>query len=168
VAIAEAENRAIEESRRRLQWLAETHPQRPAKPQRQYRAAPTRGGVVENGGPSVLGDQAQWEWKNQPAGGTPTPGGSRGGRSFNGGGPGVAAGAAGASGDPSGVASAGSAGGPGGGGGPGAGGGSGSGTDGDGAAGGDGVGPGRPFLSAAGTLDDPAGDATPGGWFRHG
>ena len=159
VAIAEAENRAIEESRRRLQWLAETHPQRPAKPQRQYRAAPTRGGVVENGGPSVLGDQAQWEWKNQPAGGTPTPGGSRGGRSFNGGGPGVAAGAAGASGDPSGLAGTGSGGGPGGGGGPGAGGGSGSGTDGDGAAGGDGVGPGRPFLSAAGTPDDPAGDA---------
>jgi hypothetical protein len=90
-AIAEAENRAIEESRRRLAWLAEAHPQRPAKPQRQYRAAPTRGGVVENGAPSVLGDQSQWEWKEQPAGGTPMPGGGRGGRSMAGGGPGMAA-----------------------------------------------------------------------------
>ena len=151
VAIAEAENRAIEESRRRLQWLAETHPQRPAKPQRQYRAAPTRGGVVENGGPSVLGDQSQFEWKDQPAGGTPTPAGSRGGRSFNGGGPGVAAGG---SASPSGMAGTGN--GPGGGAGQGYGGGSGQGPDGGA---GDGVAPGRPFLSAAGTPDDPAGDA---------
>ena len=151
VAIAEAENRAIEESRRRLQWLAETHPQRPAKPQRQYRAAPTRGGVVENGGPSVLGDQSQFEWKDQPAGGTPTPGGSRGGRSFNGGGPGVAAGG---SASPSGMAGTGN--GPGGGAGQGYGGGTGQGPDGGA---GDGVAPGRPFLSAAGTPDDPAGDA---------
>jgi hypothetical protein len=151
VAIAEAENRAIEESRRRLQWLAETHPQRPAKPQRQYRAAPTRGGVVENGGPSVLGDQSQFEWKDQPAGGTPTPGGSRGGRSFNGGGPGVAANAAGAARDPSGLAGAGS--------GDGSGSGGGGGGQGTGGTGGDGVAAGRPFLSAAGTPDDPAGDA---------
>jgi hypothetical protein len=151
VAIAEAENRAIEESRRRLQWLAETHPQRPAKPQRQYRAAPTRGGVVENGGPSVLGDQSQFEWKDQPAGGTPTPAGSRGGRSFNGGGPGVAAGG---SASPSGMAGTGN--GPGGGAGQGYGGGTGQGPDGGA---GDGVAPGRPFLSAAGTPDDPAGDA---------
>ncbi len=152
VAIAEAENRAIEESRRRLQWLAETHPQRPAKPQRQYRAAPTRGGVVENGGPSVLGDQSQWEWKDQAAGGTPTPGGSRGGRSFNGGGPGVAAGSAGASGDPSDLAGGGSGGGS-------RSGRSGGGQGTGGGSGGDGVAPGRPFLSAAGTPDDPAGDA---------
>ena len=151
VAIAEAENRAIEESRRRLQGLAETHPQRPAKPQRQYRAAPTRGGVVENGGPSVLGDQSQFEWKDQPAGGTPTPGGSRGGRSFNGGGPGVAANAAGAARDPSGLAGAGS--------GDGSGSGGGGGGQGTGGTGGDGVAAGRPFLSAAGTPDDPAGDA---------
>ena len=151
VAIAEAENRAIEESRRRLQWLAETHPQRPAKPQRQYRAAPTRGGVVENGGPSVLGDQSQFEWKDQPAGGAPTPGGSRGGRSFNGGGPGVAANAAGAARDPSGLAGAGS--------GDGSGSGGGGGGQGTGGTGGDGVAAGRPFLSAAGTPDDPAGDA---------
>jgi hypothetical protein len=151
VAIAEAENRAIEESRRRLQWLAETHPQRPAKPQRQYRAAPTRGGVVENGGPSVLGDQSQFEWKDQPAGGTPTPAGSRGGRSFNGGGPGVAAGG---SASPSGMAGTGN--GPGGAAGQGYGGGTGQGPDGGA---GDGVAPGRPFLSAAGTPDDPAGDA---------
>jgi len=152
VAIAEAENRAIEESRRRLQWLAETHPQRPAKPQRQYRAAPTRGGVVENGGPSVLGDQSQFEWKDQPAGGTPTPGGSRGGRSFNGGGPGVAAAAHGVAGGPGGP------GGTGNGTGGGSGQGSGAGAA-QGQAGGDGVAPGRPFLSAAGTPDDPAGDA---------
>jgi len=155
VAIAEAENRAIEESRRRLQWLAETHPQRPAKPQRQYRAAPTRGGVVENGGPSVLGDQSQFEWKDQPAGGTPTPGGSRGGRSFNGGGPGVAAAANGVAGGPGGTGY-GSANGTGGGSGQGSGAGAGQGQAG---AGGDGVAPGRPFLSAAGTPDDPAGDA---------
>jgi hypothetical protein len=151
VAIAEAENRAIEESRRRLQWLAETHPQRPAKPQRQYRAAPTRGGVVENGGPSVLGDQSQFEWKDQPAGGAPTPGGSRGGQSFNGGGPGVAAGAAGNARDSSGLAGAGS--------GDGSGSGGGGGGQGAGGTGGDGVAAGRPFLSAAGTPDDPAGDA---------
>jgi len=151
VAIAEAENRAIEESRRRLQWLAETHPQRPAKPARQYRAAPTRGGVVENGGPSVLGDQSQFEWKDQPAGGTPTPGGSRGGRSFNGGGPGVAAAANGVAAGPGGRGT-----GTGGGSGQGYGAGAGLGQAG---AGGDGVAPGRPFLSAAGTPDDPAGDA---------
>lgn len=154
VAIAEAENRAIEESRRRLQWLAETHPQRPAKPQRQYRAAPTRGGVVENGGPSVLGDQSQFEWKDQPAGGTPTPGGSRGGRSFNGGGPGVAAAANGVAGGQGGAGGSGN--GTGGGSGQGSGAGAGQGQAG---AGGDGVAPGRPFLSAAGTPDDPAGDA---------
>jgi len=154
VAIAEAENRAIEESRRRLQWLAETHPQRPAKPQRQYRAAPTRGGVVENGGPSVLGDQSQFEWKDQPAGGTPTPGGSRGGRSFNGGGPGVAAAANGVAAGPGGTGGTGT--GTGGGSGQGSGVGAGQGQAG---AGGDGVAPGRPFLSAAGTPDDPAGDA---------
>jgi hypothetical protein len=152
VAIAEAENRAIEESRRRLQWLAETHPQRPAKPQRQYRAAPTRGGVVENGGPSVLGDQSQFEWKDQPGGGTPTPGGSRGGQSFNGGGPGVAAAAHGVASGPGGTGGTGN----------GTGGGSGQGYGAgaaQGQAGGDGVAPGRPFLSAAGTPDDPAGDA---------
>lgn len=154
VAIAEAENRAIEESRRRLQWLSETHPQRPAKPQRQYRAAPTRGGVVENGGASVLGDQSQFEWKDQPAGVTPTPGGSRGGRSFNGGGPGVVAGAAGVAGDPDRTGGTGN----------GTGGGSGQGSSvgaaqGQAGASGDGVAAGRPFLSAAGTPDDPAGDA---------
>lgn len=141
-AIAEAENRAIEESRRRLAWLAEAHPQRPAKPQRQYRAAPTRGGVVENGGPSVLGDQSQWEWKEQSAGGTPTPGGGRGGRSMTGG-PGGQPGSSGTlAGSPVSGAVAGARGGAG-----------------SGSGGNDGVAPGRPFLSAAGTADDPSGDA---------
>jgi len=69
--LAQVEKRAIEESRARLAWLAEVRPTRPSKPQQQYRAAPTRGGVVADGGPSVLGDQSRWDWANgqQKAGG---------------------------------------------------------------------------------------------------
>lgn len=135
--LAEAETRAVEEARRRLQWLAENHPQRPPRPARQYRAAPTRGGVVANDGPSLLGDQAQFEWTggDGAAGAAARGSGGPGGRL---GGGGLAAGS---------------------GTGPGAGSG-GSGGPGSGAASGDGaVGPGRPFLAAAGTADDPAGDA---------
>jgi hypothetical protein len=74
--LAQVEKRAIEESRARLAWLAEVRPTRPAKPQQQYRAAPTRGGVVADGGPSVLGDQSRWDWKNgQQSGGAAAGGG---------------------------------------------------------------------------------------------
>ena len=65
--LAQVERRAIEESRERLAWLAEVRPSRPAKPPRQYRAAPTRGGVVAEGGPTVLGDQSRWDWANNQA-----------------------------------------------------------------------------------------------------
>ena len=71
--LAEAETRAVEESRRRLAWLAEARPARPVKPPQQYRAATTRGGVVANGGPSVLGDQSRWNWTEaQAEGGDPS------------------------------------------------------------------------------------------------
>ncbi|NBW97759.1 MAG: hypothetical protein EBR28_13790, partial [Planctomycetia bacterium] len=53
-ALAEVEKRAIEESRQRLAWLAEVRPAKPSRPRQQYRAATTRGGVVADGGPSVL------------------------------------------------------------------------------------------------------------------
>jgi hypothetical protein len=66
--LAQVEKRAIEESRARL---AEVRPARPTKQPRQYRAAQTRGGVVADGGPSVLGDQSRWDWANsQQAGGS--------------------------------------------------------------------------------------------------
>ncbi len=66
--LAEAETRAVEEARRRLEWLAQTRPARPSKPAVQYRAATTRGGVVANGGPSVLGDQSRFDWTEDQAG----------------------------------------------------------------------------------------------------
>ncbi|MFM8435759.1 MAG: hypothetical protein ACKOBP_10545 [Planctomycetia bacterium] len=66
-ALAEVEKRAIEEARQRLAWLAEVRPVKVARPPQQYRAATTRGGVVAEGGPSVLGDQSRFEWKNQQA-----------------------------------------------------------------------------------------------------
>jgi hypothetical protein len=65
--LAEVEKRAIEESRRRLEWLAQVRPARPARPVQQYRAATTRGGVVEEGGPSVLGDTSRFNWTSQQA-----------------------------------------------------------------------------------------------------
>jgi len=74
-ALAQVEKRAIEESRARLAWLEEVRPSRPAKPTRQYRAAPTRGGVVAEGGPSVLGDQSRWDWANSGRGGSAAGGG---------------------------------------------------------------------------------------------
>lgn len=81
--LAQVEKRAIEESRARLAWLAEVRPARPVKQPRQYRAATTRGGVVAEGGPSVLGDQSRWDWANgQQAGGTPGGGGTGGGSGF--------------------------------------------------------------------------------------
>jgi len=147
-ALAEVEKRAIEESRRRLQWLAENHPQRPPRPARQYRAAPTRGGVVENGGPSLMGDQSRYEWTDEQASAAPLGRGPRGGSGFGGnaGGPGGDTVSAGGSGVGTG------------GGGVGVGG-DGIGSGGTGSAAGDGVAPGRPFMAAAGSADEPAGDA---------
>lgn len=74
-ALVQVERRAVEESRQRLAWLAEVRPQRPAKQPRQYRAAQTRGGVVSDEGPSVLGDQSRWDWAN---GGADAAGGRAG------------------------------------------------------------------------------------------
>jgi hypothetical protein len=86
--LAQVEKRAIEESRARLAWLAEVRPTRPAKPTRQYRAAPTRGGVVADGGPSVLGDQSRWDWTNGQQSGSAAAAGGAG----SGGGGGLGAG----------------------------------------------------------------------------
>lgn len=89
-ALAEAERRAVEESRRRLAWLQQVRPARPAKPPTQYRAATTRGGVVANGGPSVLGDQSRFDWTEAQASGGRGGGGGSGGAGGSGGGSGSA------------------------------------------------------------------------------
>lgn len=86
-ALAEVERRAVEESRRRLAWLQQVRPARPAKPPTQYRAATTRGGVVANGGPSVLGDQSRFDWTEEQAS-NGSRGGGQGGGGFGGGGTG--------------------------------------------------------------------------------
>jgi hypothetical protein len=65
--LAEVEARAVEEARQRLQWLAQVRPVRRAKPTQQFRAAPTRGGVMSEDGPSVLGDQSRWNWTEEQA-----------------------------------------------------------------------------------------------------
>ena len=67
-ALADAELRAVEEARRRLEWLAQVRPPKKTKPATQYRAATTRGGVVSNSGPTVLGDQSRFEWTEEQAG----------------------------------------------------------------------------------------------------
>lgn len=82
-ALAEVENRAVAEARRRLQWLAQVRPPKRTRPAVQYRAATTRGGVVASGGPSVLGDQSQWDWTEQQAAAATRPG--RGFRAGDGG-----------------------------------------------------------------------------------
>ncbi len=66
-ALAEVEKRAVEESRERLAWLMSRRSTRPARPTTQYRASTTRGGVVSNDGPSLLGDQRQYDWSRQQA-----------------------------------------------------------------------------------------------------
>lgn len=66
-ALAEVQKRAVEESRERLAWLMSRRSTRPSRPTTQYRASTTRGGVVSNDGPSVLGDQSQWDWSRQQA-----------------------------------------------------------------------------------------------------
>jgi hypothetical protein len=133
--LAEVEKRAIEESRQRLAWLAEVRPVKQARPVQQYRAATTRGGVVAEGGPSVLGDQSRFDWKNQQAAAGSAAGGGFGG----GGGSGAGSGAGSGFGD-------------------GAGNGAGTGRGGSGS--GDGVGPGRPLL--AGGSSDSSGDGERG------
>jgi hypothetical protein len=64
-ALAEVEERAIAEARRRLEWLAQVRPQQRTKPAVQYRASTTRGGVVATGGPTVLGDQSRFDWTEE-------------------------------------------------------------------------------------------------------
>ncbi len=66
-ALAAAETRAVEEARRRLEWLAQVRPPQPARPTKQYRAATTRGGIVAEGGPSVLGDRSRFDWTEDDA-----------------------------------------------------------------------------------------------------
>jgi len=94
-ALADAEMRAIEEARRRLEWLAQVRPPKRTKPATQYRAATTRGGVVSNSGPSVLGDQSRFDWTEDKAGGNaggpPGRGFSAGGGSGDGSGDGALA-----------------------------------------------------------------------------
>jgi hypothetical protein len=69
LALQDVEMQAINEARERLQWLAQTRSTiRRNKPAaKQYRASSVRGGVVAEGGPSVLGDQSQWDWSKQQA-----------------------------------------------------------------------------------------------------
>lgn len=66
-ALAAAETRAVEEARRRLEWLAQVRPPQPTRPTKQYRAATTRGGIVAEGGPSVLGDRSRFDWTEDDA-----------------------------------------------------------------------------------------------------
>lgn len=73
-ALAEVELRAITEARRRLEWLAQVRPQKRTRPAVQYRASTTRGGVVASDGPSVLGDQSQWDWTEEQAAAAARPG----------------------------------------------------------------------------------------------
>ncbi|MEI6240103.1 MAG: hypothetical protein WCR51_06920 [Planctomycetia bacterium] len=136
-ALADVEKRAIEESRQRLAWLAEVRPVKVARPAQQYRAATSRGGVVAEGGPSVLGDQSRFDWKNQQA----AAGGANGSSLGAGGGTGSGFGAGGNAGDGAGVGGHGGYGR--GGGGP-----------------GDGIGPGRPLM--AGGASGGAGDGDRG------
>ena len=66
-ALADAEQRAVDEARRRLEWLAQARPQKRSRPAVQYRASNVRGGVVASEGPSVLGDQSRFEWTEEQA-----------------------------------------------------------------------------------------------------
>lgn len=65
--LAQAEQRAIDESRRRIAMVGDARRQRPARPTQQFRAATTRGGVVAAGGPSVLGDRSRFDWTEEQA-----------------------------------------------------------------------------------------------------
>lgn len=69
LALQDVEMQAINEARQRLAWLAQTRSagRRVRPEQQQYRASAVRGGIVANGGPTVLGDQSRWDWANQQA-----------------------------------------------------------------------------------------------------
>ena len=69
LALQDVEMQAIKEARERLLWLAQTRSAvRRSRPERQqFRASAVRGGIVANGGPTVLGDQSRWDWANQQA-----------------------------------------------------------------------------------------------------
>ncbi len=69
LALRDAELQAINEARDRLKWLSQTRSniRRRSPAKQQYRAASVRGGAVAVGGPSVLGDQSQWDWSKQQA-----------------------------------------------------------------------------------------------------
>jgi archaellum component FlaC len=98
LALKDVEMQAINEARERLAWLAQTRSAvRRAKPVgQQYRASAVRGGVVADGGPTVLGDQSRWDWANQQsARGGVGVGAGRGAVSGAGGGAGREAGQAG-------------------------------------------------------------------------
>jgi len=101
LALQDVEMQAINEARERLQWLAQTRSTvRRNKPAaKQYRASSVRGGVVAEGGPSVLGDQSRWDWSKQQAaatqagpGGSGFGGGPGGGAAYGPGGNGAASG----------------------------------------------------------------------------
>ena len=66
-ALADVEQRAVDEARRRLEWLAQARPQKRSRPAVQYRASSVRGGVVSSEGPSVLGDQSRFDWTEEQA-----------------------------------------------------------------------------------------------------
>lgn len=94
LALQDVEMQAINEARERLQWLAQTRSTiRRNKPAaKQYRASSVRGGVVAEGGPSVLGDQSRWDWSKQQAQAVQA---GRGGSGFGDGPGGAAAGGTG-------------------------------------------------------------------------
>lgn len=177
--LAEVEKRAIEESRRRLEWLAQVRPARPARPVQQYRAATTRGGVVEEGGPSVLGDTSRFNWTSQqadagsgngsgvPGDGTGMAAGGTGGASAAGGSPVGRGRPLAASGDPSDYGGDGQTAGDvilgGGGNGSSAAGGSGAGVAGATGRAGNAVGQPGDGVGQAGTGDGPGGPAAAGG-----
>lgn len=81
-ALAEVERLAIDEARRRLEWLANVRAARSRGPRQpvQYRASNSRGGIEVEGGPSVLGDPSRWDWSEQSASGDGEPGGGVFGR----------------------------------------------------------------------------------------
>lgn len=109
LALQDVEMQAINEARERLQWLAQTRSTaRRNKPAaKQYRASSVSGGVVAEGGPSVLGDQSRWDWSKQQAastqagsGGSGFGGGYAGGAANGDSGTGVTAGSPGVIGRP--------------------------------------------------------------------
>lgn len=64
-ALADVEQEAVIEARARLQWLAQRRGKVETKPKTTYRAATTRGGVVEAGAASLMGDPERFEWRER-------------------------------------------------------------------------------------------------------